>query len=55
MELWWLDPADWRRLLAEAGFDQIHSYGWIDPQPAHARGERFGVGGVHRVMVRGVG
>jgi SAM-dependent methyltransferase len=33
MDLWWLDPADWRRLLAEAGFEQIHAYGWFDRSP----------------------
>ena len=33
MDLWWLDPADWRRLLGEAGFDEIHAYGWFDRSP----------------------
>ena len=33
MDLWWLDPADWRRLLGEAGFEQIHAYGWFDRSP----------------------
>ena len=33
MDLWWLDPADWRRLLGEAGFGQIHAYGWFDRSP----------------------
>jgi SAM-dependent methyltransferase len=33
MDLWWLDPADWRRLLGEAGFDRIRSYGWFDRSP----------------------
>ena len=30
MDLWWLDPADWHRLLREAGFEEIHAYGWFD-------------------------
>ena len=30
MELWWVDPPDWRRLLRDAGFDAIESYGWFD-------------------------
>jgi SAM-dependent methyltransferase len=30
MDLWWLDPDDWRRLLGEAGFDRIEAYGWFD-------------------------
>jgi SAM-dependent methyltransferase len=30
MELWWVDPPDWRRLLRGAGFDAIESYGWFD-------------------------
>ena len=25
--------ADWRRLLGEAGFDEIHAYGWFDRSP----------------------
>jgi len=33
MDLWWLDPADWRRLLGEAGFEAIHAYGWFDRSP----------------------
>ena len=33
MDLWWLDPADWRRLLDEVGFEEIHSYGWFDRSP----------------------
>lgn len=30
MELWWVDPPGWRRLLEEAGFTGIESYGWFD-------------------------
>ena len=30
MELWWVDPADWRRLLRQVGFADIESYGWFD-------------------------
>jgi hypothetical protein len=33
MELWWLEPDDWHRLLAEAGFERIESYGWFDRRP----------------------
>jgi SAM-dependent methyltransferase len=33
MDLWWLDPDDWRRLLGEAGFDRIEAYGWFDRSP----------------------
>jgi SAM-dependent methyltransferase len=33
MELWWIEPDDWRRLLAEAGFERIESYGWFDRRP----------------------
>ena len=33
MELWWIGPDDWRRLLAEAGFERIESYGWFDRRP----------------------
>jgi SAM-dependent methyltransferase len=33
MDLWWLDPADWRRLLGEAGFCGVEAYGWFDRSP----------------------
>jgi SAM-dependent methyltransferase len=33
MDLWWLDPGDWRRLLGETGFDRIEAYGWFDRSP----------------------
>lgn len=36
MELWWIEPDDWRRLLAEAGFERIESYGWFDKRPLEA-------------------
>jgi SAM-dependent methyltransferase len=33
MDLWWLDPADWRRLLGECGFGEVEAYGWFDRSP----------------------
>jgi SAM-dependent methyltransferase len=33
MDLWWLNPDDWRCLLGEAGFDRIEAYGWFDRSP----------------------
>jgi SAM-dependent methyltransferase len=33
MELWWAGPDDWRRLLGEAGFEQVEGYGWFDRRP----------------------
>jgi len=33
MELWWLDPPDWHRLLGEAGFREVEAYGWFDRSP----------------------
>ena len=33
MDLWWLDPPEWRRLLGEAGFEEIEAYGWFDRSP----------------------
>ncbi len=36
MQLWWVGPDDWRRLLAEAGFERIESYGWFDKRPLEA-------------------
>ena len=33
MDLWWLDPGDWRRLLHDAGFDRVEAYGWFDRTP----------------------
>jgi SAM-dependent methyltransferase len=33
MELWWVEPADWRSLLAAAGFDRIRAFGWFDRRP----------------------
>lgn len=38
MDLWWLDPPDWRRLLEEAGFEEIHAYGWFDRSPLQPGG-----------------
>jgi SAM-dependent methyltransferase len=33
MELWWIASDDWRRLLAEAGFERIESFSWFDRRP----------------------
>lgn len=33
MELWWIEPEGWRRLLEEAGFERIRAYGWFDRRP----------------------
>ena len=33
MVLWWLEPARWQALLAEAGFDVEACYGWFDRRP----------------------
>jgi SAM-dependent methyltransferase len=33
MMLWWLEPARWHSLLAEAGFDVEACYGWFDRRP----------------------
>jgi SAM-dependent methyltransferase len=33
MRLWWLEPARWNSLLAEAGFDVVACYGWFDRRP----------------------
>ena len=33
MTLWWLEPARWQVLLAEAGFTVTACYGWFDRQP----------------------
>jgi SAM-dependent methyltransferase len=33
MELWWAEPAGWRRLLEAAGYGEIESYGWFDRSP----------------------
>jgi SAM-dependent methyltransferase len=38
MTLWWLEPARWNMLLAEAGFDVLACYGWFDRRP-YAGGE----------------
>jgi SAM-dependent methyltransferase len=38
MVLWWLEPARWHSLLAEAGFDVEACYGWFDRRP-YAGGE----------------
>jgi SAM-dependent methyltransferase len=33
MTLWWLEPARWHSLLAEAGFEVVACYGWFDRRP----------------------
>ncbi|HKI92759.1 MAG TPA: class I SAM-dependent methyltransferase [Gaiellaceae bacterium] len=33
MTLWWLEPARWQALLAEAGFGLTACYGWFDRRP----------------------
>jgi SAM-dependent methyltransferase len=33
MELWWIDPGDWRALLEQAGYERITTYGWFDGRP----------------------
>ena len=33
MTLWWLEPARWHSLLAEAGFEVEACYGWFDRRP----------------------
>ena len=33
MTLWWLEPARWQALLAEAGFELAACYGWFDRRP----------------------
>jgi SAM-dependent methyltransferase len=38
MVLWWLEPARWQALLAEAGYDVAACYGWFDRRP-YAGGE----------------
>ena len=30
MTLWWVEPARWQSLLAEAGFEVLACYGWFD-------------------------
>jgi SAM-dependent methyltransferase len=33
MTLWWIEPARWHSLLAEAGFEVLACYGWFDRRP----------------------
>lgn len=33
MCLWWLEPQRWLALLADAGFEVEHVYGWFDRRP----------------------
>jgi SAM-dependent methyltransferase len=36
MELWWIEPDEWRALLEEAGFDRIAVFGTFDRGPLAA-------------------
>ena len=38
MTLWWVEPARWHSLLAEAGFEVLECFGWFDRRP-YAGGE----------------
>jgi SAM-dependent methyltransferase len=38
MELAWRAPDEWRRLLDDAGFEEVRCYGWFDMRP-YAGGE----------------
>jgi SAM-dependent methyltransferase len=33
MTLWWVEPARWHSLLAEAGFEVLDCFGWFDRRP----------------------
>ena len=33
MALAWLPAPEWRRLLLEAGFEQVECFGWFDRRP----------------------
>jgi hypothetical protein len=33
MTLWWVEPARWHSLLADAGFEVLDCYGWFDRRP----------------------
>jgi SAM-dependent methyltransferase len=33
MELWWIAPREWRRLLEEAGYEDVEAFGWFDRRP----------------------
>jgi SAM-dependent methyltransferase len=33
MELWWVEPDDWRALLEAAGFAAVRAFGWFDHRP----------------------
>lgn len=38
MELWWIRPERWRRLLERSGYDRIECYGWFDRRPPEPSG-----------------
>jgi SAM-dependent methyltransferase len=33
MDLWWVEPEGWLRLLRDAGYDRVEAYGWFDRRP----------------------
>jgi SAM-dependent methyltransferase len=33
MDLWWVEPRDWRRLLHESGYERVEAYGSFDRSP----------------------
>ena len=33
MELWWIEPDDWRTLLDQAGYEAVRAFGWFDRRP----------------------
>ena len=33
MELWWVEPDEWRTLLDEAGYEAVTAFGWFDRRP----------------------
>ena len=33
MQLWWIAPREWRRLLEAAGFADVQAFGWFDRRP----------------------
>ena len=33
MELWWVEPDDWRALLEAAGYEAVRAFGWFDRRP----------------------
>src|SRR5262249_30128718 len=50
MTLWWLEPARWHSLLADAGFAVLAGYGWVDPRPVPGGGAGQAVDGAAEMM-----